>query len=57
MSVSYEFDAPDKVTVGTIGDVGARVFLLQAREGSSVVTMKVEKQQVGALATLLGRLL
>ncbi len=57
MSVSYEFDAPDKVTVGTIGEVGARVFLLQAREGSSVVTMKVEKQQVGALATLLGRLL
>ena len=57
MSVSYEFDAPDKVTVGTIGAVGARVFLLQAREGSAVVTMKVEKQQVGALSTLLGRLL
>lgn len=57
MSVSYEFDAPDKVTVGTVGPVGARVFLLQAREGSSIVTLKVEKQQVGALSTLLGRLL
>ncbi|MDA8292175.1 MAG: DUF3090 family protein [Actinomycetota bacterium] len=57
MSTSYEFSSPDKVTVGTVGEVGARTFYLQAREASSTVTLKVEKQQVGALATLLGRLL
>jgi uncharacterized repeat protein (TIGR03847 family) len=57
VSTSYEFDAPDKVTVGTVGAVGARSFYLQARQGSSIVTLKVEKQQVGALAELLGRLL
>lgn len=57
MSISYELGSPDKVTVGTIGPVGARAFYLQARQGSSVVTLKVEKQQVGALAALLGRLL
>lgn len=57
MSTSYEFAAPDKVTVGTLGEVGARAFFLQARQGSSMVTLKVEKQQVGALAVLLGRLL
>jgi len=57
MSTSYEFAAPDKVTVGTVGEVGARVFYLQGRQGSSSITLKVEKQQVGALASLLGRLL
>ena len=57
MSTSYEFAAPDKVTVGVVGEVGARAFFLQARQGSSTVTLKVEKQQVGALSSLLGRLL
>ncbi len=57
MSVSYELDSPDKVTVGTTGPVGSRVFLIQARQGSSLVTLKLEKQQVGALAAHLGRLL
>jgi uncharacterized repeat protein (TIGR03847 family) len=57
VSTSYEFAAPDKVTVGTVGEVGARTFYLQARQGFSTVTLKVEKQQVGALSSLLGRLL
>ncbi|HVC26295.1 MAG TPA: DUF3090 family protein [Acidimicrobiales bacterium] len=57
MSTSYEFSSPDKVTIGTLGPVGARAFYLQAREATSTVTLKVEKQQVGALSTLLGRLL
>lgn len=57
MSISYELGAPRKVTVGTVGPVGGRTFYLQACEATSVVTLKVEKQQVGALSTLLGRLL
>lgn len=48
---------PSRVTVGTVGPVGERVFLLQAREGDRLVTMKVEKQQIAAVANLLGRML
>lgn len=57
MNISYELAQPDRVTVGTIGPVGERVFLLQVREGRQLVTMKVEKQQVAALSAYLGRLL
>lgn len=57
MSTGYELGQPDRVTVGTIGPLGERVFFLQVREGRQMVTMKVEKQQVAALAAYLGRLL
>lgn len=57
MSEFYEFSAPSLVTVGTIGEPGQRVFYLQARQGIEVVSVKVEKQQVGALAIHLGELL
>ena len=45
------------MTVGTVGPVGERVFLLQMREGVLIKTLKVEKQQVSALARFLGRML
>jgi uncharacterized repeat protein (TIGR03847 family) len=57
MSASYELFDPERVTVGTIGEVGRRAFFLQAREGAQLLTVKLEKQQVGALAESLGRLL
>jgi uncharacterized repeat protein (TIGR03847 family) len=57
VSISYELAQPDRVTVGTLGPVGERVFVLQIREGPQMVTMKVEKQQVAALSAYLGRLL
>lgn len=57
MNINYELAQPDRVTVGTLGPVGERIFLLQVREGRQLVTMKVEKQQVAALAAYLGRLL
>lgn len=57
MSEFYELAAPTLVTVGTIGEPGQRVFYLQARQGVELVTLKVEKQQVGALALHLGELL
>lgn len=57
MSLSFELAEPEWVTVGTIGEVGQRAFFLQAREGGQLVTVKLEKQQVGALAESLGRLL
>ena len=57
MTERYLLDNPSRVTVGTIGPVGERLFLLQAREGRQLVTIKVEKVQVASLATYLGRML
>lgn len=57
MSRAFELPDPERVTVGTVGEVGRRAFFLQAREGGELVTVKLEKQQVGALAGSLGRLL
>jgi uncharacterized repeat protein (TIGR03847 family) len=56
-SASYDFDAPDFFTTGTVGAAGRRVFYLQAREGGRVVTLKLEKEQVGALGEYLAKLL
>jgi uncharacterized repeat protein (TIGR03847 family) len=53
----FELSNPDRVTVGTVGPVGERVFLLQVREGLTLKTLKVEKAQVSALARFLGRML
>jgi uncharacterized repeat protein (TIGR03847 family) len=53
MSPSYDFREPDLFTAGTVGPPGQRVFYLQAREGGVIVTLKVEKEQVGALADYL----
>lgn len=49
-------DPVDRITVGTIGPVGKRTFLLQARQGGRVFTVKMEKAQVAALAEYLGKL-
>ncbi len=48
---------PDRITFGVIGPVGERVFYLQSRTGGAVLTLKLEKQQVGALSERLGALL
>jgi len=53
----FEFANPDRVTVGTVGPVGERVFLLQVRQGPTLKTLKLEKAQVSALARFLGRML
>jgi len=47
----------DRFAVGTVGPVGRRTFLLQCRSDTSLLTLKVEKQQVAVLAEYLGRLL
>lgn len=57
MSESFDLEAPDHFTTGAIGPAGQRVFYLQGREGSVVVTLKAEKEQVNALADYLGGLL
>jgi uncharacterized repeat protein (TIGR03847 family) len=47
----------DRFTVGAVGPVGKRVFLLQCQSGAVTLTVKVEKQQVAVLAEYLVRLL
>jgi uncharacterized repeat protein (TIGR03847 family) len=55
--MNYEFDAPDKVMVGVRGEVGNRLFLLQARQGRRLVILKCEKLQLSALAQWLSQVL
>ena len=57
MSPSLDLGDVDRFAVGTRGAVGRRVFLLQCRSDTTVLTLKVEKQQVAVLAEYLGRLL
>lgn len=57
MSESFDLESPDHFTAGTVGPPGQRVFYLQGREAGAVVTLKVEKEQVNALAEYLGTLL
>lgn len=58
-SLDRSFDLPDVDTfvAGTVGPAGERVFFLQAVAGAQVITLKVEKQQVIALADYLATML
>jgi len=57
VSDSFDFEAPDHFTTGTVGPSGQRIFYIQAREARRIVTLKVEKTQVMALAEYLTGLL
>ena len=46
----HEFDWPDRLVVGTVGEPGSRTFYLQARTGARMVSIALEKEQSGALA-------
>jgi uncharacterized repeat protein (TIGR03847 family) len=48
-----DLTGPDRFTVGTVGEVGDRLFLLQCHQGTTLLTVKVEKQQVAVLAKYL----
>jgi uncharacterized repeat protein (TIGR03847 family) len=52
----HDLDAPDEFTVGTVGPVGERVFMLQCRQSGRQLTLKIEKQQVAVLASYLARI-
>jgi uncharacterized repeat protein (TIGR03847 family) len=53
----FLFDTPDRFVAGTVGEPGNRTFYLQARDGSRIVSVAVEKVQVAVLAERLGDLL
>lgn len=46
----YLFDPPERFIVGTVGQPGERVFYLQARSGSRVTSVVIEKEQAQLLA-------
>jgi len=53
----YIFDPPERFVAGTVGEPGDRTFFLQAREGTRVISIVLEKVQVAVLAERLGDLL
>jgi uncharacterized repeat protein (TIGR03847 family) len=53
----YELDPASFITVGTIGPPGQRTFYLQASQGTTVVSLIIEKEQAQALADSLDQLL
>ena len=57
MSRSFDLPEVEWATVGTVGEPGHRTFYLQARQGDQHVTLKLEKQQVAALAQFIGEIL
>jgi uncharacterized repeat protein (TIGR03847 family) len=56
VSDGYDLAQPDRFTVGTVGPVGQRLFLLQCRQGTLLLTLKIEKQQVSVLAEYLAQI-
>lgn len=54
---SFEINEVDTFTTGTVGPKGERAFYLQARAGDRIVSLKLEKQQVHAMAEYLTELL
>jgi uncharacterized repeat protein (TIGR03847 family) len=53
----YLFDTPDRFVAGTVGEPGNRTFFLQAREGSRITSVALEKVQVAAVCQRLTELL
>jgi uncharacterized repeat protein (TIGR03847 family) len=57
MSSSFHLPDPLHFTAGTVGPPGQRVFYLQMGDASELLTFKLEKQQVAALAEYLSGIL
>lgn len=57
MSEAFELPSVDAITFGTVGEPGKRIFYVQAWAGRTIVTLKMEKQQVGGLAAALQEVL
>jgi len=56
-TITHEFDWPDRLVVGTIGQPGERTFYLQASAGARVVSVVLEKEQSAILADKIDEIL
>lgn len=54
---TYNFEGVQRITAGAVGAPGQRVFYVQARRGTQVLSLLAEKEQVRALADAVERLL
>ena len=50
MPVVHRHDPPERFVAGTVGPPGQRTFFLQARTGTRITSVALEKQQVAVLA-------
>jgi uncharacterized repeat protein (TIGR03847 family) len=57
MSSSFEIPEVDHLTTGAVGPPGQRIFYIQARQGTQVVSLRLEKTQVAALVAYLAGML
>lgn len=57
MPVVHTFDPPERFVAGTVGEPGSRTFFLQARTGTTIVSVALEKQQLLVLAERVTQLL
>jgi uncharacterized repeat protein (TIGR03847 family) len=57
VSRSFELPEAEWATVGTVGVPGQRTFYLQVRQDTQLLTLKLEKQQVAAMAQFLEELM
>jgi len=53
----FHFERPNRFVAGTVGAPGGRTFFLQASDGTRVISVSLEKQQVEVLADRLEQLL
>ena len=52
-----EYPNPDRCVVGTLGQPGNRLFVIQVSHGSSLTSVAVEKQQVQILGRRIGEII
>jgi uncharacterized repeat protein (TIGR03847 family) len=57
MPVVHRYVPPERFVAGTVGEPGQRTFFLQARSGSRLTSVALEKQQVLVLAERVDALL
>ena len=53
----HRYETPQRFVAGTVGPPGERTFFLQARDGTRITSVALEKQQVEVLAERVGDLL
>lgn len=53
----HEYDWPDRAVIGTVGAPGSRTFYLQARTGSRITSVALEKELSASLAEKIDELL
>ncbi|MDO5633707.1 MAG: DUF3090 domain-containing protein [Micrococcus sp.] len=54
---THEFDWPDRAVIGTLGRPGQRTFYLQARAGTRMMSVALEKLQAALLADKIDEIL